>query len=70
MKTAVYEGPRTVTVKNVPDAKVVIHPGSGNGRTGTFSHHTTAELRRDARAKGVEGRSHVNKQQLEEALGR
>ncbi|CAL9501145.1 hypothetical protein SUDANB105_03419 [Streptomyces sp. enrichment culture] len=32
MKAAVYEGPRTVTVKDVPDAKVVLHPnGHGNG---------------------------------------
>ncbi|MEU9000465.1 glutathione-independent formaldehyde dehydrogenase [Streptomyces sp. NPDC048551] len=49
--------------------KVVLHPDAGNGKTDGFAHHTTADLRREARAKRVEGRSHMNKQQLEEALG-
>ncbi|KJY20948.1 MULTISPECIES: alcohol dehydrogenase catalytic domain-containing protein [Streptomyces] len=61
--------------------KVVLHPNgsAGSGRrtsaakrsgrtTGGSSEHTLEELRREARAQGIEGRSHMNKQQLERAL--
>ncbi|GGS30810.1 hypothetical protein Snoj_34380 [Streptomyces nojiriensis] len=62
--------------------KVVLHPNGTNGsshRASTSkrgsrsagdgsSHQTLEELRREAKAQGVEGRSHMNKQQLEQAL--
>lgn len=78
MKAAVYEGPRTVTVKDVPDARIE-HPGdilvkitTTNMRAGSdelLPHHA-ARADMAGAAYGFEGRSHMNKHQLEEALGR
>ncbi|MFF1373670.1 alcohol dehydrogenase catalytic domain-containing protein [Streptomyces virginiae] len=61
--------------------KVVLHPNGTNGtshrasagkRGGRVTHgssgHTVEELRQEAKAQGIEGRSHMNKQQLERAL--
>ncbi|MDH6544061.1 glutathione-independent formaldehyde dehydrogenase [Streptomyces sp. SPB4] len=63
--------------------KVVLHPDGSNGSNqrastsrrgslsaGGSSHHTLRELRRRATAQGIEGRSHMNKQQLERVLKR
>lgn len=51
--------------------KVVLHPdgrdGSGERRQ---AHMTLEDLRRQASERGIEGRSHMNRQQLEAALGR
>ncbi|MBP2034859.1 threonine dehydrogenase-like Zn-dependent dehydrogenase [Streptomyces avidinii] len=48
--------------------KVVLHPYGSRSSAGGSSHHTLQELRREAKAQGIEGRSHMNKQQLERAL--
>lgn len=48
--------------------KVVLHPDGSTRSAGASSHHTLQELRREAKAQGIEGRSHMNKQQLERAL--
>ncbi|MER6443891.1 glutathione-independent formaldehyde dehydrogenase [Streptomyces venezuelae] len=50
--------------------KVVLHP---NGRSGSrasgSSHLTVQDMRRQASERGIEGRSHMNRQQLQAALG-
>lgn len=61
--------------------KVVLHPNGSNGSnrrasagkrggraTAGSSGHTVEELRQEAKAQGIEGRPHMNKQQLERAL--
>lgn len=50
--------------------KVVLHPNGSSRSAGGSSRHTLQELRQEAKAQGIEGRSHMNKEQLERALRR
>ncbi|MGW1942645.1 aldehyde dehydrogenase, partial [Streptomyces goshikiensis] len=62
--------------------KVVLHPNGSNGSSrrvsaskrgsrsagDNSSRQTLEELRREAKAQSIEGRSHMNKEQLRQAL--